>query len=266
MTQNTDTQPQIGLQLWTVRDALAQDFAGTLERVAALGLAGVEFAGYGGLSASDLRDLLARLNLQAAASHVAYERLFSQLDEELRYAAELGLTRLVCPWARFEQDAEWLSFADRLEQVAQECANAGVSLSYHNHAHELQDRLGGERVLAALLSRAPTVQAELDVAWLQAGGASAPEYLRRYAGRTDLVHLKDYRAGQGGPREDGVVTVALGDGVTDLEGVLTALREANARGAGPAWLLIEQDDSEGNSFDSVARSLAWLRAHLPTGS
>ncbi|MFB9990935.1 sugar phosphate isomerase/epimerase family protein [Deinococcus oregonensis] len=240
----------VGLQLWTVRDHVAQDMHGTLERVAQLGLQGVEFAGYAGHSPQELRGWLDAFGLRAASVHISSQRLFEHLDEELVSAHTLGITILTCPWAQFEQDEDWLRFADRLQDTAIRAKGAGIRIAYHNHAHELSGLVNGQPVLDALLDRAPDVLAEIDVAWVEAGGQHAGTYLSRYAGRVPLVHLKDYR------REDsgGVQTVELGQGQTDLGAVLGQVERAGAE-----WLILEQDDCPGEPFDSVAQSLAWLR-------
>ena len=243
------TTPKIGIQMYTLRDHAAQNFTLTLERVAQMGVEGVEFAGFGGMSASDLKALLERLNLQAAGAHFSSEQLFGGLQECVDYALELGLSTLVCPYARFETGDEWLEFAARLETVAQTLRASGIRLLYHNHDHELTQKIGEKTVLDTLLKAAPSVGGELDVAWLEVGGYSAAEYLARYAARTPLIHLKDYRRGV-----QGVETVELGQGLTHLPAALET-------GKGAQWWLIEQDYCAGDPFDSLKVSLDWLKAN-----
>src|SRR5437660_8408838 len=88
----------IALQLYTVRDETAQDFAGTLRRVAALGYTAVEFAGYGGLSIQQMQELLDETGLQALSSHVSLERLEQQFEQELEYCQAIGCPYIVVPW------------------------------------------------------------------------------------------------------------------------------------------------------------------------
>lgn len=90
----------IGLQLYTLRDATAQDFEGTLRKVAAMGYEGVEFAGYGDIKAEDMRDLLQELNLKAIGSHVGLHLLEGNLDEEIAYLQTIGAKYAICPWLR----------------------------------------------------------------------------------------------------------------------------------------------------------------------
>lgn len=242
----------VGLQLYTLRDDLERDFRGTLEAVARLGFQGVELAGnHGGMDGPGLRRLLDELGLRALAAHVGLEKLEAELEREAELALELGATRLVVPWWNAPDEAGWLALAGRLSALAGRLAGRGLRLAYHNHAHELEARAGGTTALDAILGRAPAVDAELDVAWVHAGGARPAEYLARYAGRTGLVHVKDVRR----KPEGGWLTVELGRGEVDLPAALAA-----ARDAGATWLVVEQDHCERPPLESVAASLAHLRA------
>src|SRR5712691_11693908 len=80
----------VALQLYTVRDQTERDFAGTLERVAEIGFPGVEFAGYGGFDAGQLRDLLERLGLAAAGAHVSLAALEADAAREIEYCLAIG--------------------------------------------------------------------------------------------------------------------------------------------------------------------------------
>src|SRR5260370_28264192 len=82
---------QVALELYTVRDETSRDFAGTLRRVAQLGYAGVEFAGYGNLTAQEMSALLAETGLRVAGTHLGLDALQdSQLDPSIRYCLDLG--------------------------------------------------------------------------------------------------------------------------------------------------------------------------------
>lgn len=241
----------VGLQLYTLRGETARDFPGTLARVAGLGFAGVEFAGYGDFAAGDLRRLLRDLGLRAAASHVSLERLRLSLDAELDYAEEIGALALVCPWADPGTPLEWLTIAEQLNLAAQACQARGLRLAYHNHAHELTGRVGELPTLDALLTRAPQLDCELDVAWTHAGGADPVAYLQEYAPRVPLVHLKDVRRKGPGNGMDAWDTVELGAGEVDLRAVLNAAGEAR-------WWLVEQDHSA-DPWASLDVSVRFLR-------
>ena len=88
----------IALELYTVRDETAKDFAGTLRRVAEIGYRAVEFAGYGGMSSRDMAALLRELNLETAATHVGIDKLEADLDAEIDYCLAIGCEYLVVPY------------------------------------------------------------------------------------------------------------------------------------------------------------------------
>src|SRR5262249_5400449 len=90
----------IGLQLYTVRDQAAQDFKRTVRRVAELGYTGVEFAGYGDLSASETSALLKETGLRAAGSHVGLAAVQKDLEREIDYCLEIGCSNLIIPYVQ----------------------------------------------------------------------------------------------------------------------------------------------------------------------
>ncbi|HXT37393.1 MAG TPA: TIM barrel protein, partial [Chloroflexota bacterium] len=129
---------EVGLQLYTVRDETARDFAGTVRKVAALGYLAVEFAGYGDLSAEDMRDLLAETGMRAASSHVGLAALEADFDRELAYCVTIGCPNLFLPWLPLEQRGSdfFAALAPRLNEYGRRARAAGVTFGYHNHDFE----------------------------------------------------------------------------------------------------------------------------------
>jgi sugar phosphate isomerase/epimerase len=234
----------VGLQLYTLREQLARDFLGTLDAVAASGITEVELAGeYGGLDGSGLRAALSERGLRATAAHIGGPAWEADTQGQIAFLHGVHVTRAVYPWFRGE-GAQWTALADQLEGLARTLAAGGISLSYHNHDHELSGTVDGQTILDLLLERAPSLGLELDTAWVYAGGKDPVDYLRRYADRTPLVHLKDLRREDGGWR-----TVELGAGEVPLKDILDAVP------AGAA-VFYEQDQSDG--LASLRASLAYL--------
>ena len=124
---NSNKHP-IALQLYSLRDLAQQDFVRTLELTAELGYEGVEFAGYGGLSSSEMKDHLDRLNLRAVSTHVSLERLRDHLDEEIAYNRVLGNSTLVCPAPPrgFERTREnWTALGKELTELGKRLLTRG---------------------------------------------------------------------------------------------------------------------------------------------
>lgn len=236
-------QLPIGLQIYSLREALAQDFYGTLEQVAQMGYQGVEL--FGNLpSAAGLRKRLDEMGLKVAGRHTVLEQLVGGLEPFLEEVQGLGARYLVCAWSK--ANPTWEKNADQLAELAERTGRAGLKLLYHNHDHEIREQFAGKPALDYLLSRSGDLGAELDIAWLHAGGADPVGYLRRYVGRAPLLHVKDVREGA-----QGWETVELGQGEVDLR---AALGQVN----GAEWLLIEQDHSP-DPLGSARRNLEWLR-------
>jgi sugar phosphate isomerase/epimerase len=244
----------VGLQLYTLRDETAKDFAGTLKKVAEIGYEGVEFAGYGGLSSDQLSALLQQLQLKAIASHVGLARLTDHLEEEIDYNLAIGSRYIICPYIAAEdreEESQWRAIFERLEKIGQRCAERGIGFGYHNHEFELLQKVGDQRVLDAMMdSVAPdAVLLELDACWVYYGKQSPVDYIRKYAKRLPLLHLKDMRLTSEGTAQ----TVELGEGVVDLPAII----EASAQ-AGVEWLIVEQDKCENPPLASVATSWKWI--------
>lgn len=242
-------RPRVGLQLYTLRDLLGDRFRQTLEQVAAMGYKGVEFAGvYGGLNPGELRRFLDGLGLEVAGLHVPLEQLEQGLEAQIALARTLGAAYLVCPWIEpglRGSEARWRGVFGRLERLGRACRGAGIRLAYHNHDFEFEEKMGGEPVFDALFASAPSLEVELDIAWAHAGGYDPAAYLRKYAGRVPLVHLKDL---------EGRRTVELGRGEVPVGAALQA-----ALSGGVRWLLVEQDESP-RPLESARLSLEWLRS------
>jgi sugar phosphate isomerase/epimerase len=243
---------RLGLQLYTVRDALASNFQGTLEAVSKLGFQGVEFAGnYGGMTPTELSDFLNTLKLKVAGMHVSLEALTDDLETQVNTARVLGAPRLVCPWIAEARYANgWGNVIAALVEIKHELEGSGVGLAYHNHVFEFEQRVGDLYALDAIA--AAGIDLEFDIAWGHAGGVNPAAYLHQHTGRVPLLHVKDILR-----NASGWDTVSLGDGEVPLSPTLEA-----ARGAGVQWLILEQDHCPGDALESVNKSMVWWNAHV----
>ncbi|SHE09697.1 Hydroxypyruvate isomerase [Chlamydia abortus] len=246
----------IGLQMYTLRDETARDFPGTLRKVAALGYEGVEFAGYGGMTPPQLKNLLEELQLRAIGSHVSVSDLKDRLEEVVEMNAAIGASYVVCPYLTVEQRSEG-ALADTVslfQKASRELAKHGIRFGYHNHDFELTETVGGERLFDRLFGMMSNEECfvEMDVCWVHHGGQDPLEYIRKYAGRVPLIHLKDMRTLEDGKAQ----TVELGQGEIDLPAVISA-----AGSAGAEWLIVEQDHCQNPPLESIETSMRWLKTN-----
>ncbi|MGH7537758.1 MAG: sugar phosphate isomerase/epimerase family protein [Gemmatimonadales bacterium] len=189
---------RIGVQLYTVRDLLARDFAGTIARIAEIGYREVEFAGYHGHTPQQVRAVLARHRLAAPSAHVPFESLEAGWDAMLETAALVGHHYVVVAWVPAERRGsldDWRRIADLFNQAGRACRGAGLQFAYHNQSYEFVP-IEGRRPYDVLVeaSDAGLVQLELDFFWIASGGADPLDYFARFPGRFPMVHLKDRSA------------------------------------------------------------------------
>lgn len=245
-------QIPIALQMYTVRDDAANDFAGTLKKVADTGYVGVELAGTGGMTASALKALLHDLGLQVAGSHVSLQILEGGLASALDYNAELGNPRIVCPWLPVERRGSadgYRALGGILTGIGAKCRERGMELSYHNHDFEFQTFNGqtGYDILFGA-SDPELVKVELDTFWVEKAGFSSAQFLRKYSGRVSLIHLKDMTA------DDQQTFAEVGEGTMDWPAIFEA-----GDACGAEWYIVEQDKCARPPLESIRISLENLR-------
>lgn len=243
---------QIALQLYTVRSLTQGDFLGTLRAVADMGYPAVEFAGFGGLSADQLKAALDDMGLRAMGAHVQLDAFASRLPEVCAELRTLGAEYAIVPYLGEDRrgdvdQARWL--AGTFNEWGARCKEEGIRFGYHNHDFEFNP-LPGEQpatLFDILLAETdPNVVAlELDVFWVRYAGVDPLQLIRRHPDRFPLLHLKDMEAGA--ERDDAPV----GAGVIDWSPILAAT-ETSA-----AWYIVEQDNPRDPLAD-VERSLRHL--------
>lgn len=247
---------RIGLQLYTVRDLLKQEFERTLAHVAAIGYREVEFAGYFDHTPQQVRAALAQAGLEAPGAHVSFEELVESGDAVLHTASLIGHRYVVCAWIPEERRRsvdDWKRVGDRLNQAGAACRAAGLQLAYHNHSYEFVP-LGGRLPYDVLLeSTDPSlVQLELDLFWITFGGGDPLRYFARYPGRFPLVHVKDMGPKPSPDVEAERVMVDVGKGRIDWKGIF-----AHARAAGIQHYFVEHDQPP-DPWASIQASYSYL--------
>jgi hydroxypyruvate isomerase len=241
----------VGVQLYSVRQAMRSDVDGTLKRVARIGYREVEFAGLFGHPAAHVRGVMDGVGLTAPSMHVAFEKMQDGWNGVLDEAQQLGCRYVVVPSipdALRKSVDDYRRVADQFTRAADMTAKAGMGFAYHNHAVDFAP-LDGLLPFDVLLDATDPalVGFELDLYWIVRSGQDPLRYFNRWPGRCKLVHVKDT---QGAPdhrmRE-------VGGGIIDWPHLL-----ASARGAGVEHFIVEHDDAK-QPFDSIAASFSYLR-------
>lgn len=250
----------IALQLYTVREPAAHDLPGTLRRCREAGFDYVQWSGMPELTAPRIRDALEQAGLKAIAAHCDVELLESDFEAIVAFWRTIGVPDLapggMMQECRDSLDA-WRRGAARLDALGTRLRQAGMRLSYHNHAFELEHFAGDPRTKLDILyeeTAADCLYAEFDTAWLAAGGADPAAYIRKYAGRCPLLHVKDLAATPDAAGKP--VFTPLGQGVLDWPAIFDAAEEAAVE-----WYIYEQDTCEGDLFEALRISYEFLAAH-----
>lgn len=208
--------PRVGIQLYTVRDAMAQDMPAALARIAAIGYDEVEFHDYFGFAPHEVRRILGDLGVVAPSVHMNARRMREEPAPLIDAAAAVGHKYLVIAWLQpddrrtIDQYKEW---AETFNRIGEQCASAGLRFAYHNHEFEFEAIDGVVPYDVLMRETDPAlVSFELDFYWARAAGRDIPALLRQAPGRFPLCHIKDMDA-------DGAM-VDVGDGVIDFADIL----------------------------------------------
>lgn len=263
----------IGLQLYSVRDDMAVDFEGTLKKVKAMGYDGVEFAGLFGKSAAEVKAMCDEIGLNPISAHVPFVDMMNDPDL-LKVYKEIGCEFVVIPYLTEEYrpgQEKFQEVIDGAKFLAGKCAELGLKLCYHNHDFEFV-KVGNDYAIDILYAEVPELMPEFDTCWVNVGGENPAAYVRKYKGREEILHLKDFVGGKSdnmyaliGIDEDEEKDVdankfelrPVGYGVQDFPEILKAAKEVGIR-----WVVVEQDNpSMGKTpMECAETSIAYLKS------
>ncbi len=235
---------KIGLQLYTVRDfyQTKEEFKDVLKKVKTMGYDGVEFAGYAGFEAEELKLFLKEVGLEPIASHHIIDDLETKLDEILDYNSKVGVKAVVCAYAPTTDLAE-VEHLQKVMEKAQEAMKAyDMELVYHNHSHEFKKLEDGSIPMDYIKK---LCKLELDTFWVFNAGIEPCRYIKESANEIALIHLKD------GNFEG--VPCAIGEGFNNIKGII----EASER-IGMEWIIVENDKPVPDGLSDVGRSIKYL--------
>lgn len=239
------------LQLYSVKNALEKDFEGTLKAVAEMGYDGVEFYGgyYGNFSAVDLKEKLEFYGLDAVAVHIDLKEAEENLDYHIDFIKKLDCNMIICSYSKPKTVDEAENIGERLLKISEKCIISGIEFAYHNHAHEFEKPDDENTLFDILMSVSdPLVLAELDLGWIAKAGISPEEYIRKYAGRVPLVHLKQFSA------DEASKITTLESGIVDIESCIKT-----AKLMGTSGFIVEQDEATTDELTDAKKNIEYLK-------
>jgi sugar phosphate isomerase/epimerase len=229
-----------------------------LKLLADAGYAEVE--GFGGVydDPAGFRAELDRNGLAMPTAHFSIDALENDFDGVRRIADALGVKLMVCPYlvpeARPSDTAGWRGFGERLAKAGERARAAGYGFAWHNHDFEFKALPDGSVPMEHLLSAAPGIGWEFDVAWCVRGGSDPMRWIDRHGQRISAVHVKDIARPGEGQDEDGWADV--GHGAMDWAKLLRALRAET-----PAKYFIMEQDNPNDIERFARRSLAAVQSY-----
>lgn len=259
------------VQLYSVRDAVDADVDAAVDRLAAIGFTQVEPYAFH-LRVADYARAFAAAGVTAPSGHASVVDA-EQPEAVFDAAAALGIGLVIDPFVPTDRwqtldDVAWL--ADRVSTLAEQAGARGLRFGYHNHQWEFTNRVDGRVAFDVFVERlSPDVQLEVDTFWSTVGGADTPAVLRSLGARVQALHIKD------GTISGDIATVLpssesalvvpdalraafeeqapAGQGDVDVAAILAA--------APHALRVVEFDAYQGDVFEGIAESYAWLQAH-----
>jgi len=234
----------LAIQLYSVRDLLSNDFAGTLKALASLGFREVEAAGYYDHSAEEVRKALDDAGLKLVSAHYSFDDLRKQFDQIVAFNHALGVGTLICSTPGFKEPSrldgippgarnrpytldDWQWNADQFNQFGEKMHAASMKFGYHNHSMEFQT-IDGVVPYAELLrlTDPAKVTMEMDCGWVVVGGGDPVEYLTKYPTRISMLHVKDFKRPDPASGRRGGRAAELGQGYIDYRPIFAAAAKA----------------------------------------
>ncbi len=240
----------VAIQLYSIRDLMEQDVFSTLEAVKAAGFAGVEFAGYFGIPADNMRAKLDELGLVTAGTHTGIGELTPDtIEATLAYNKAIGNNFIVIPGLPKEMTASYeacIETGKKLNQIAEQVEAAGMTLYYHNHYHEFET-FDGRYILDILMENAPKLKMELDCYWIAYAGVAPLPYIQKYGARCDLLHIKDMLP------DDNKTCTEVGTGIIDYKAIFAEGKKNDTK-----WYVLEQEEFSIPELESIQISAKYM--------
>ena len=227
-------EPVVALQMYTLRNEAAEDYPGTLKKVAEMGYKAVQVSGTHSFGAAEIRKVMDDLGLGSAGTHVGLGAFEEDFDKAVEIVKTLGTEYAILPSVPKDRRGtaeDWRTMGKVMSELGAKLKEVGLRLGYHNHSFEFETFDGRTGYDLMMETADPElVLTEIDTYWAQHGGQDPVAMLKRFAGRIQVVHFKDMGEGDEKPM------VPVGEGILDWPGIVEACKSG-----GTEWMGIEQD-------------------------
>jgi len=249
---NTTETNEIGVQVYSVRDALKEDFAGSLKKLAEIGYKYVEAYGLGldgqmyGMAPGEYKKITNDLGLELISSHSTYftpDNASAIVDA----AQESGVKYVIIPYLDDDLRADYYKVADNLNNVGELFQGTGIRLGYHNHAFEFEAQ-NGEIPLEIMISNTQPelVTFQADLYWVTRAGANQMDLINKFPGRFSSYHIKD--------ADSDLEQTTVGTGIIDFATIMGANEKAGIKH------YFVEDEREDDPFGNLKANFDYLNA------
>jgi sugar phosphate isomerase/epimerase len=263
----------VGLQLYSVRESLRKDLAGTLEEIARIGYKALQLTTRGGMehttgsqTAAELQTHFQRFGLRVAHIHAKIDAK-TDWTRLIAFNQEIGSEAIIIPMGLFTGRQSVLEYASNLNRYGELCARHGTVLYYHNHFHEFKPVDADTTILDILLENTDRslVRFELDTYWAVRGGADPVTWLLKLGDRCDITHVKDMSSSAQPLNwydhfgKDADITLKeleqtsipahfaeIGEGIMNIRELIGTMRATGVR-----YIVVEQDLSQRGELESI---------------
>ena len=249
---------EIGAQFYTLRNfcKTTDDLALTMRKVADIGYTTIQLSATCDFDAQWMKEQLAANGLTCVVTHTDTAKMQADLKKVCDDHKTFGCANIGLGYYNFKNDPledAYKQFCETYHPIAEGIKAEGLYFMYHNHNAEFR-KLEGKTILDKMAEdfSADELGFILDTFWIQAGGANPAEWIRRYAGRIPVIHLKDFRYAGEIPN----CICAIGDGNINFDAVAAAAADSKVE-----YMLVEQDNCHGEDpFSALKRSYDYLHA------
>lgn len=245
---------EIGLQMYSIREAAEKDFLKTIESVADMGYKGAQFAGFYEHAAVDVKAKMDACNIVAAGAHVPFSDLKNDLDATLKFHEEIGNRLIICPYLPEEMRTtadDYKQTAEQLNEIGRKMKQSGFTLGYHNHAFEFE-QFNGKTGFDILFEHSDPahLKMELDCFWVAYAGLDPLKVIEKYADRCASLHIKDMKKDN-----DKQISTELTTGILPLKDYINKGKDIDV-----AWYVVEQEHFSQDPLISAEKNVQALKS------
>ncbi len=234
---------EYGIQMYSLRDITKDDLAGSLKKVAEIGYKFVEFAGFFGHSAEEVKAMLDEYGLAVSSTHSGIGELEKDFAGTVKYHKTLGNTNFIVPYFQCDTKEAVDNIIEQFNKFQPMLAAEGINLAFHNHAGEFKPNKDGVIAEDEIIART-SIDLQIDTYWAFVAGCDPIETITSLKDRVKIIHLKDGKAnGQG---------LALGEGEAPVAAVHAKAIELGMK------IVVESEGCDPTGIEEITRCYKYL--------